>query len=311
MPTDPRAKTAPVVVEPRYAKLMPWVLLVMGIAAAVAAFVLRSDAHDSVVVVQSRLPPTATDTASTSGAKATRLSTTASSTTRTGRSASGAITRKTVTRKTISRRPAASSTQPTPSTTGTTAPPAAGTSTASTPTSTSTTSPSAFALADDLPAERKTTTDKRLSDSIFTAMLGIAAVLLVLGTFYSRISKITIGGNTVDLTVPAAVASQDAKAISDKVAERTSEEMRSAADEEGKIDPEQASRIAAKGATAATSAQLQAARLRLAATAAAPAPPAVSVNADELRALGSGMPLSPDLLTRLTEQALTDPTSEQ
>jgi hypothetical protein len=128
-------------------------------------------------------------------------------------------------------------------------------------------------------------------------MLGIAGLLLVLGALYSRIGKITIAGNTVDLAaVPA--AQQDAKAIGKAIGQRKSEQLRAAAREDGTIDQEEASPIVEQGAEAAAAAQLEAARLRLAAAAAVPTPRALTVDSDELNALGTGMPLPPSLLKR-------------
>jgi hypothetical protein len=90
------------------------------------------------------------------------------------------------------------------------------------------------------------------------------------------------------------------------IAQRISERMQQAAGEQGGVDPEVASRIAGTSAAAAAQAQVQAARLRAAATAVVPAAPAVSIDADELEALGTGMPLPPNLLQRLADQALED-----
>src|SRR4051812_8640549 len=63
MGTDPTPSTtsAAVVVEPRYSKVMPWVLIGAGFVLACAAFAVRDHVrHDSTVVVLSRLPQTQT-----------------------------------------------------------------------------------------------------------------------------------------------------------------------------------------------------------------------------------------------------------
>ncbi|MGO9321146.1 MAG: hypothetical protein ACLQBY_10145 [Solirubrobacteraceae bacterium] len=214
-------------VEPRYSKQMPWVLVAAGIVVAILALVVRTELHaNSIVLVQV---------------------------------------------------PAKSESNATSSDT---------------------------AAPEKLAVEKKTTTDQPTSDSTFSTLFGIAAVLLLLGAFYTRISKITVAGNSLELLPSAPNISQDNKAVANVVVEKLGQQAR----EEGTITPEQAVKLVEVGTAVAARVQSQTAGLRLAASAipAAAHSRAVSISTDELRALSSGQPVPDDLLKRLADQALKD-----
>jgi hypothetical protein len=162
-----------------------------------------------------------------------------------------------------------------------------------------------------LPVRRKTTTEKAMSDGVLTTLLGIAAALFLLGAFYTRVSKVSIAGNSVELHggVSPEVAAQDVEAIADAIEKRLAARLRTASGGDD-VSPDQAAEIAKQAAAAAARAQQEAASIRLAAsaaTAAVPQPPTVTVDPGELEALGSGMPLPPTLLERLADEALAEP----
>jgi hypothetical protein len=224
-------KTAPaVLVEPRYAKVMPWVLVAAAIVLGAVALAIRVDVHrSSVVTVESRAPVA-------------------------------------------------------PGARGGTPP-------------------------GQLAPEKQTTTEQATSESTFSAILGIAAVLLLLGAFYTRVSKITVAGNTLELT-PIASATQDAAAVGEEVAKQAGDKVREVSGEGNTLTVEQAVQIAEAAASAAARAQSEATRLRLAAAvvpvrATASASP-LTIQPDELQKLSAGDPLPDSLLKKLSAKTFED-----
>jgi hypothetical protein len=280
-PTVP-AKPAAVVVEPRYSQVMPWVLIAASLALAIVALTIRTELHrDSFVVIQAAAKPEKTASAATSK-PAQQPATRAGKHTNSTKRASGANA------------------------------PTATTKTATTPAQPATPTvavkpTSAFTAADSLPAEKKTTTEKPLSDSVFSTMLGIAGVLFLLGAFYNRISKVTVAGNTVELQ-PLASTTQDATAVASEIASQVGQQVRDASGAENTVTTEEAAKLAEAGAVAAARMQSQATTLRVAASAlpAAVQAKTLTVSPDQLQALSTGAPLPDDLLKRLAEQALKD-----
>jgi hypothetical protein len=276
------AQPAAVVVEPRYSQVMPWVLIAASLALALVTLIIRTELHrDSFVVVQAaaKLEQAASaPTSQHSQQPARRAAKRNNRTKRASRSNAPASASK----------PATTPAQPA--------------------TLTVAVKPkSAFAAADSLPAEKKTTTEKPLSDSVFSTMLGIAALLFLLGAFYNRISKVTVAGSTVEL-LPHAPMAQDAAAVASEIASQVGQQVRDASGAENTVTTEEAAKLAEAGAAAAARVQSQAATLRVAASAlpAAVQAKALTVSPDQLQALSSGAPLPDDLLKKLAEQALKD-----
>jgi hypothetical protein len=140
-------------------------------------------------------------------------------------------------------------------------------------------------------------------------MLGIAALLLVLGAFYPRISKITVAGNTVDLAGMPAAVQRDSEAIIKEFNRRSAELLQAASGAGNAVPAAEASRIADLATAAAAHTQRDATQLRLAAAGATTMvarKPALTLTPDDLQALSTGKPLPAHLLKQLADQALTE-----
>jgi len=161
--------------------------------------------------------------------------------------------------------------------------------------------------AETLVTEKKTTTEKPTSESTFATLFGIATVLLLLGAFYTRVSKITVAGNSLEFSQATTVAAQDSEAVGAEVGQKIVQKARASGDQ-GPISAEDVAKLVEAGVAAAARMQSQAASLRRAAGAmpAVARTTAVPVSPDELEALGSGMPLPDALLKKLADEALKD-----
>lgn len=304
MTTSPPTPPAPpkptaVVVEPRYAAAMPWVLIAAAIVVGVVALVIRPQLHhDSIVLVQ---VPAKTEKGAAKGtvkakkhvAKKKRVAKGSKRTSKARRQRAAKSHRK----PQAAKHPAAAKPYTTPK-------PAPAKTTAKAPTKTK----PVPATAETLVVEKKTTTDKPTSDTTFSALFGIAAVLFLLGAFYTRVSKITVLGNSLELLGTTAAASRDNEAVATEVGKQVAEKAREASGEQGPLTPEQAAELVQAGAAAAARVQSQATSLRLAASAmpAVTHTTAVPVSSDDLQALSRGAPLPDELLKKLAGQALKD-----
>jgi hypothetical protein len=256
------AQTPQVQVTAPFARVMPWVLIALGIALAAATLVLRG--HTQL-----------TSSVTTAAAS-------------TPRAAPPAQIHK---HKQTSNSHKHSKSGPTPN--------------ASTNSST----------ASSLAPVSSTTTRQGLSDTLVGSLAAIAAILILLGAFYSRISKFTFAGNSVELTPVA--DPQEADRIAAAVAPKVMSELRAQGQLGDSISTDQAQDLVEKAAAAAAQTQQQVAQVRHAATAlaggvgataarASGPQPQVSLDAGELSRLGSGMPFPDDLLSRLADRAVKD-----
>jgi hypothetical protein len=295
-PPPPAApKPTAVVVEPRYAAAMPWVLIAAAIVVGVIALVIRPQLHhDSIVLVQ--VPAKAEKSAAKGTVEAKKhvgkkrhVAEASKHTSKVRRQRAAKFHRKPQAVK----HPGAAK----PHTTPKPAPAKAPTKTKPAP-----------ATPEKLVVEKKTTTDKPTSDTTFSTLVGIAAVLFLLGAFYTRVSKITVLGNSLELLGTTAAASQDSEAVATEVGKQVAEKAREASGEEGALTPEQAAELVQAGAAAAARVQSQAMSLRLAASAmpAVTHTTAVPVSSDDLQALSRGAPLPDELLKKLADQALKE-----
>ncbi len=292
MATSPPAPPKPtaLVVEPRYSGAMPWILVLAAVAVAVVALVIRPQLHrDSVVLIQTPAKPQAS---TLHPKKATK--TKADKHNGGGHHAKSYHHAKNSTKHPGLGKPRGSGahTHNQSSSAKAKAPPA---------------KPSA-PTEEPLVTEKKTTTDKPTSDSTFSTLFGIAAVLLLLGAFYTRVSKITVAGNSLELIGATAVAAQDSEAVAGAVGKQVAQRARKATAGKAALTPEQTAKLVEAGAAAAARVQSQAIRLRLAASVMPTVAhtEAVPVSPGELHALSSGGPLPDSLLKKLAAQALKD-----
>lgn len=251
-----------VAVKVPFARTMPWVLIGLGIALAIATFILRNHKEVTSTVTTSTAPTTV------------------------------AVSRP--------RR------EPT-STQGVTPKPRAETGAASAATD---------STANQLRPTSSTSTQQGLSDTLVGSLTGIAAILILLGAFYPRISKFTVAGNSVELS-PVTDA-QEADQIASAVTTKVITELRDRGELGETISADQAQELAQTAAAAAAQTQQQVAQVRNLATAltvgaaenarrgAQSQSHSVSLEADQVTELGSGMPFPPDLLSRLADRAVKE-----
>jgi hypothetical protein len=142
-----------------------------------------------------------------------------------------------------------------------------------------------------------TTTEKAPSDTLLGLLFGLAVASGLAGAFYPRVTKITLpGGGGFEMGAAAA----DLQKIAKEVPEQVRKELEKQPAVRDALTPEGIAELAAQ---ATAQAQQEALMLRFAMT--APAPPTrVPVGTPELARARRGMPLSDDLVKRLTENAV-------
>jgi hypothetical protein len=152
----------------------------------------------------------------------------------------------------------------------------------------------AFALREDLRRESvtirdrpagKTVVEKAPGDAFLAGLVGAGLIAVLAGAFYTRVTKVTVFGNTLELGAPA-----DSDALAAAVAAKVVEEQRASGTP---LDAAAADAVS-RSAVAAARAQSEALLVQAAVSAARP------------RATAAGAALPPDLIDRLVEHALAE-----
>jgi hypothetical protein len=145
--------------------------------------------------------------------------------------------------------------------------------------------------------EKEVATSKVTSDGTFELVLGVAAVLLILGAFYTRVSKVTIAGNSVEM------AAAQAPAVAQEVARGAEQKVREASSD-GKLTVEEAMSIARTAAEAAARAQADVTRWKVTGEAGPLA--SLPLAAGRARRQAAEAPIPDAVLKRLAATALEE-----
>jgi hypothetical protein len=150
----------------------------------------------------------------------------------------------------------------------------------------------------DSEKERKTTR-RATSDVLVSSVFGAGAILMLAGAFYSRVRKVTIAGQTIEMDE---VLRRDAVAVSEAVAREAGAQI---AERKELTDPHRMSEAVARTAAATTLAAEEVRELReFAAGARVKAP--IVLDPARLEDLRRGNPLPPDVLERLAKRAVKE-----
>jgi hypothetical protein len=148
--------------------------------------------------------------------------------------------------------------------------------------------------------DKQTTTESPPSDTLVGILFGSAAVLVLAGAFYARITKITLpGGAGIELAALSSDLDNIQKTVPEKVSQRIDELPERQKQALGAADIARISSVASIGA------QRELLQLRAAAKGAPVTSSDTLPMADLARARG-GMPLSDELIGRLVEKAVGD-----
>jgi hypothetical protein len=149
-------------------------------------------------------------------------------------------------------------------------------------------------------SERERTTTRRItSDVLVSSIFGAGAILMLAGAFYSRVTKLTIAGQTVEMD---AVSRRDAVAVSEAVARQAKTQI---GDREELTDPHRMTEAVTRIAAATALAAEEVRELRqFAAGARVEAP--IALDPARLEDLRRGDPLPPDVLERLAKRAVEE-----
>jgi hypothetical protein len=158
---------------------------------------------------------------------------------------------------------------------------------------------------------KRTITAKRTSDTTFNTLIGIAAALILLGAFYSRVSKVTVAGNSIELTpLPdPKTAQEDAQKLAAEISKQLNEELAKRNISPQEMTPEQTAELTTRAALAAAHAQQEVLAVRVAAhrvrpTAMLASSTPITVASEQLQNIEVGESLPPALLARLAQRAV-------